>query len=186
MKNKLLTSVLLCICIISYAQDKPTAKPAKQMKMMNNVSENPQLDTASKNDGVFYGVLQYKSAKPKANQKQSSQKMMVVIMRDVTTNQILDVTTTDENGKFMFEKMKYPKMGVNIEWYIPSLKWPWKKKRKCLKKLEPTVTYIEEICVPEDDSTLTLRLMAGYCICVTDPCPCADPLDTLFKKMSTN
>ena len=184
MKTKLLTSVLMCMCFISYAQDKPRTKPAKPMKMAKAVSENPQLETASKNDGVFYGVLQYKSAKPKGNVKQSSQEMMVVIMRDVTSNQILDVTTTDVNGKFMFEKMKYPKMGVNIEWYIPSLKWPWKKKRKCLKKLEPTVYYMEEICVPEDDSTI--RLMAGYCICVTDPCPCADPLDILYKKMSTN
>jgi hypothetical protein len=61
------------MCIISYAQDKPRAKPAKPMKMAKAVSETPQLDTASKSDGVFYGVLQYKSAKPRGNVKQSSQ-----------------------------------------------------------------------------------------------------------------
>ena len=182
MKTLFMTFLMMCMCVLGYAQDRPNSKTVSQKNMTKPMVENSGLNNSSKSDGVLYGILQYKSAKNVGQAKPASQKKLIVILRDASSKKIIDVTTTDTSGKFMFKKMKYRNKGVELIWELASENGPIVDEWGCMKKLSPVVHGPPVLIEECDDSTLTYRLTTGYCICVTDPCPCASPLDDLLAK----
>lgn len=169
----------MCFCLMTYAQVKPQMKTSGE-KVMKKV------DYKHSNEGFIYGKLDYKPAKLKSKSQGLTREGIVLVLRDVSSKKILDVTQTDEKGGFKFRKMKPSKRQVELLWELPSQKWPPRDEWGCVvgfKQLpydyaEPL--QLMEVC--DEDINFTYRIQTSYCICVTDPCPCSeDPFQQWLK-----
>lgn len=177
MKTFFLTTVFVCFCLFGYTQTRPKVNVSAE-KIGSKATDIEAIE------GFIYGKLDYKSVRTKGKSQGLTREGIILILRDVETKKILDVTQTDKEGRFKFNKMKSSKRQVELRCGINSQKWPPLDEWGCpfiFEKLQPDHNTMQmiEAC---DDSTLIYRIQTGYCICVTDPCPCSDdPFQQLLK-----